>query len=141
MGNGGGKWQRLLLLRAGKHPKDGQWIGLPVPESAWNKTTFSDVNTALQVVCGKDKIVNQKVVAQAASSEGSTSRLERVLLRVRQKEAATTNRVIRGNHFAEGSSFSSSTGLLVSSGSRFEALRRRIRDKEIRAQGELLEAG
>ena len=39
MGSGGGKWQRLRLLREGWHPKDRHWIGAPVPEVAWSLTT------------------------------------------------------------------------------------------------------
>ena len=141
MGSGGGKWQRLLLLRSGRHPKDKQWIGRLVPEVAWSNTTFYDVNIALQEVRGKDRIVNQKVAALVASSLCSVSRLERVRQRVRQKEVTASNRVIRENRIAESSSISSSTGLTVSTGSRFEALRQRIREKEIHAMGELLEDG
>ena len=141
MGSGGGKWQRLLLLRSGRHPKDKQWIGLPVLEVAWSCTAASDVNTSLQEVRGRDSIVNMKVAARAAPSLCSESRLERVRQRVRQKEVLASNRVIRQNRIAESSSSPSSTGLLVSKVSRFEALRQRIREKEIRAMGELLEDG
>ncbi len=35
MGTGGGRWQQLQLLRAGKHPKDLYFLGEPVPEAQW----------------------------------------------------------------------------------------------------------
>ena len=124
------------MLRSGRHPKDKQWIGMPVPEAAWSAATVCDINLSLQEGRARDRIVEQKLASSASSSLSSTSRLENVRLRVRQKEALSNNRVVLENHItAMSSSSSSCVGARLSSCSRLEALRQRIREKEIHANG------
>ena len=135
MGNGGGKWQRLLLLRAGRHPKDKHWIGAPVPESAWSLATASNVNTALLEVRRRDRILDQKVVSQPPAAQ-SVSRLAMVRQRIQQKEMAASGRLSCVLNCSGPSSSTSCAGLPVSNLSRFEALRQRIKAKEISAVGE-----
>ena len=135
MGSGGGKWQRLLLLREGRHPKDKSWIGAPIPESAWSMTTISSVNTALSEVRRRDKIFAPKTAAQPTSSS-STTRFELVRQRVRQKELVASGRLVIENRVADSSAPKTCAGMPVSIESRFEALRQRIKTKEARAQGE-----
>jgi hypothetical protein len=126
-----------MLLRSGHHPKDKQWIGLPFPEVSWSATTVSDVNLSLQEGRVRDKIVEQKLAISASSSSNPVSRLESVRLRIRQKEAMMLkNGVVLENHIAASSSSRSTClGARVSSSSRFEALRQRVREKEIHAKG------
>ena len=69
------------------------------------------------------------------------SRFEVVRQRIKQKELASSNRMVVENRIADSSSKSTSTGLLVSVESRFEALRHRVMMKELRAKGELLVDG
>ena len=140
MGSGGGKWQRLLLLREGRHPKDKSWIGAPIPESAWSMSTVSSVNTALSEVRRRDKIFDQKVATQPTSTS-STSRFELVRQRVRQKELGASGRLVSENRIADSSTKTTCAGMPVSNQSRFEAMRQRIKTNEIRATGGLRVTG
>ena len=135
MGSGGGKWQRLLLLRGGHHPKDKKWIGAPIPESAWSMATVSTVNIAISEVRRKDKILDHKVATQPTSAR-TESRLQLVRQRVKLKEMAATGRLSSEKNCSDASSMVTCAGMPVSKLSRFEALRQRIKAKEISAMGE-----
>lgn len=138
MGSGGGKWQRLRLLRAGRHPKDKIWIGPPVPETAWSSATVSAVNTALQEVRSGKTVDDHEAPAPPLPPSSSTSRFELLRQRVVQRELASTNRVSTTVGDADSSSRPVSTGMQAPVESRFEALRRRVKTKEMVAKGELL---
>ena len=64
MGAGGGKWQRLRLLRDGRHPKDKSWLGTPLPEASCSTASVSNVNTALTEVRTREAVVvkNQRLL-------------------------------------------------------------------------------
>ena len=134
MGAGGVKWQRLLLLREGRHPKDKSWIGAPLPESAWGLTTVSNINTALTEVRKRNRVIAQKAVAPPSSSSSAT-RLELVRQRIKEKELAASGRLVAENRIADSSSRSACTGMPALIQSRFEALGRRIQAKETHARG------
>ena len=96
--------------------------------------TVSDVNIALTEVRKRNAILGQKVADQA-TVQTTVSRLERVKQRVRAKE-----RVNKGSKAEESRSEDSSlrvecTGGPSSNVSRFEAMRRRIKCKEVEAKG------
>ena len=135
MGSGGGKWQRLLLLRGGHHPKDKKWIGAPIPKYAWSMATVSTVNIAISEVRRKDKILDHKVATQPTSAR-TESRLQLVRQRVKLKEMAATGRLNSENDCSDASSMVTCAGMPVSKLSRFEVLRQRIKAKEISAMGE-----
>ena len=100
MGAGGGKWQRLLLLREGRHPKDKTWLGTPIPEAHWSMATVSQVGIALSETRKRDNLVAQKS-APPFSSAIKLSRLEMVRRRVRAKECAERGRVVVENKIAD----------------------------------------
>ena len=135
MGSGGGKWQRLRLLRAGRHPKDSHWIGAPVPEAAWSMATVSSVNTALLEERRRGLILEKKAASQTPATKAS-SRLAMVRQRVLLKERAASGRLDSVENCSGPSSHGSCAGMSVSSLSRFEALRQRIKAKEIGTMGE-----
>ena len=132
MGAGGGKWQRLLLLREGRHPKDKTWLGAPVPEANWSMATVSNVCIALTETRKRDSVIEQKST-YSSSSACKVSRLEMVKRRVRAKESAEGCRVVVENKIADGSTQNACVGLPTSAMSRFETLRLRIRIKEVEA--------
>ena len=135
MGRGGGKWQRLLLLRAGRHPKSKVWLGSPLPEASWNLSTVSSVAIALTETRTRQSLVDNQVACQQ-NSQQSTSRLEMVKWRIRAKEAAgTVDRVIE-NKIALSSHLNTCVGLPTPVLSKLEALRLRVRSKEAKAMGE-----
>ena len=136
MGAGGGMWQRLRLLRHNKHPKEGNSLPEAIPEVRWSMLTISNVNTAMDESRTRDKIRALKVAL--SSSGGSTalpvSKLEQVKLRVMAKQHSAESRL------AQSSTRNPCTGISPSSSmSRFEALRQRIKQKEMSATGELHE--
>ena len=133
MGSGGGKWQRLRLLRQGRHPKDRHWIGSPVPEAAWSLATVSNVNTALQEVRKRDQLLAQKVDHLPLNQKHPT-KLELVRQRVVQKELASSGRLDNGVVCSGSSSQTPYAGLHVPKLTRFEALRLRIKAKEVKKQ-------
>ena len=135
MGSGGGSWQRLSLLRRGYHPKDKKWIGAPVPECAWSMATVSSINIAISETRKRDRILDQKVVAQP-TSEQNMSRLQLVQQRIRRKELEATGRQSCENGCSDASSRTTCAGMPVSKLSRFEVMRLRIKAKEVSAMGE-----
>ena len=135
MGAGGGKWQRLLLLREGRHPKDKTWLGAPVPEANWSMATVSNVCIALTETRKRDSVIEQKST-YPSSSTFKVSRLEMVKRRVRAKGSAEGCRVVVENKVADGSTQKACVGLPTSAMSRFEAMRLRIRITEVEALGE-----
>ncbi len=44
--SGGGRPQQLAALRAGKHPKTGEWLGCPCPEPRWDALATDAGNAA-----------------------------------------------------------------------------------------------
>jgi hypothetical protein len=136
MGAGGGKWQRLRLLRDGRHPKDKSWLGTSLPQASWSMASVSSVNTALTEVRTREAVVAQKT-APTSSTSIASMRLMQLQQRVRAKELATKGRLVAHDRIAINSSQSTCTGSPSSIVSRFDALRRRVRTKEMAAQGEL----
>jgi hypothetical protein len=135
MGAGGGKWQRLRLLRSGRHPKSKEWLGSALPEARWDLTTVSSVAIALAETRKRQSLVDNKVAYQQ-SGQQSSSRLEMVKWRIRAKEAAgTVDRVIE-NKIALSSHLNTCVGLPTPVLSKLEALRLRVRSKEAKAMGE-----
>ena len=129
-------WQRLRLLRHNKHPKEGKRLPEATPEVRWSMLTISNVNTAMDESRTRDKI--RALKAAPSSSGGSTalpvSKLEQVKLRVMAKQHSAESRL------AQSSTRNPCTGISPSSSmSRFEALRQRIKQKEMSATGELHE--
>ena len=135
MGAGGGKWQRLLLLREGRHPKDKTWLGARVPEANWSMATVSNVCIALTETRKRDSVIEQKPT-YPSSSTFKVSRLEMVKRRVRAKESAEGGRVVIENKIADSSAQKACVGLPTSVMSKFEAMRLRIKVKEVEALGE-----
>ena len=135
MGAGGGKWQRLLCLRAGRHPKDKTWLGTPIPEAQWSLATVSKVGIALAETKKRDSLIQQKS-AHPPSSAFKVSRLEIVKRRVRAKESAGGCQVVIENKIADMSAPRACVVLPTPVLSKFEALRLRIKMKEVAALGE-----
>ena len=135
MGRGGGKWQRLLLLRAGRHPKSNVWLGSPLPEARWNLSTVSSVAIALAETRRRENLVDRKVSCPQ-SGVRKASRLEMVKWRVRAKEAAGADAKVIENKIALSSHPKTCVGLPSPAISRLEALRLRVRSKEVKALGE-----
>ena len=134
MGAGGGKWQRLMLLRSGRHPKERTWLGTPIPEARWSMATVSDVNIALIEIRRRNAILGQKAADQA-TVQTTVSRLERVKQRVKAKELVNKGSKAEENRSEDSSLRGECTGGPSSKVSRFEAMRRRIKCKEMEAKG------
>ncbi len=134
MGAGGGKWQRLLLLREGRHPKDKTWLGERAGAN-WSMANVSNVCIALTETKKRDSEIEQKSTSPP-SSAFKVSRLEVVKRRVRAKESAGGSRVVIENKIADSSAQKACAGLPTSVMSKFEALRLRIKTKELEALGE-----
>ena len=134
MGAGGGKWQRLMILRNGRHPKEGTWLGTPIPEARWSMATVSDVNIALIEIRKRNAILGQKVADQV-TVQTTVSRLERVRQRVKAKELVNKGNKAEGTGSEDSSLRVECTGGPSSNVSRFEAMRRRIKCKEMEAVG------
>ena len=138
MGAGGGKWQRLRLLREGRHPKDKNWLGAPLPEANWSIAAVSSVNIALTEVRNKVAVVAPKTAASPSNTSSASLRFELLKQRVRDKELAEGGRLVVNEKVVKASSLSECTGSSSSSKlSRFETLRQRIKMKEMSAKGEL----
>lgn len=142
MGAGGGKWQRLLLLREGRLPKGKSWLGAPIPEARWSSASVSNVNIAVTETRQRDEILAQKSGATCAQEKAKSclplvSRLEQVKRRVRAKEHGADKSPAAANRLADNSSRSACTGMSSSIASKFEAMRLRIKMKELAAMGEV----
>ena len=135
MGRGGGKWQRLLRLRAGRHPRSKEWLGSPLPEARWNLSTVSSVAIALAETRRRENLVDRKVSCPQ-SGVRKASRLEMVKWRVRAKEAAGADAKVIENKIALSSHQKTCLGLPAPAISRLEALRLRVKSKEVKALGE-----
>ena len=134
MGAGGGMWQRLQLLRAGKHPKDKSWMGTPIPEARWNMQTISAINTAIAETRQREDVREKETrpTATIASSSTKLSRLEQVKLRVKARLQCAESRQTE-NTFVSTCTGSSSSSTL----SRFEALRQQISRTDMDSKGVL----
>ena len=135
MGAGGGKWQRLRLLRSGRHPKSKEWLGSALPEARWDLTTVSSVATALAETRKRQSVVDNKLACQQ-SGQQSTSKLELVRWRIRAKEAAGGGTKVIENKIALSSQLKACVGMPTPVLSRLGALRLRVRSKEVKAVGE-----
>ena len=135
MGSGGGKWQRLRLLRAGRHPKSKVWLGSPLPEAAWSLATVSSVSIALTETRKRDHFVACKAVCPQGSAK-EASRLELVKQRVRAKMAAGAESKVVENKIALSSHPKTCVGEPAPVISRRKAMRLRVRSKEAMALGE-----
>jgi hypothetical protein len=144
MGAGGGKWQRLMLLRNGKHPKDLTWLGTPIPEAKWSGATVSEVNIALTEVRRRAAIVDQKA-GNTKPVNTMPSRFELVRQRIQAKEGASKvkgkNYSVDANKSTVSSPHGYCTGGASSSVSRLEALRLRIKSKEMKTKGFVQDPG
>ena len=126
-------WQRLRLLRVGKHPKDKIWLGDPIPEPKWSTQTVSEVITAISETRQRENAREAKSGPAASTSTATKiSKLEQVKLRIRAKLHCAES----GE--AESSTLSTCTASSSSSTvSRFGAMRRRIKTKEVESKGVL----
>ena len=119
---GGGRLQQLIKLRKGMHPKSGAFIGTPVPEVSWDgEEPVSQVEKAkTPVTAGSQQIlaVQQRVRQRLGLSPSSESS---------QTQSSKSS-------LCTGSSCPPSV-------SKFEALRLRIKAKEVKATGEVHDSG
>ena len=97
-------------------------------------TTISEVNIALTESRNRSAIVEQKK-ADSAVEQTAVSRLEQVSRRVRAKELSDKGSAAETAGGADSSLRGECTGGHTSNVSRFEAMRQRIKYKEMEAKG------
>ena len=134
MGAGGGKWQRLLQLRSGWHPKDKTWLGAPLPEAKWSKATVSTVDLALAEQ-RKSGCSVSSCAAQPPPTSKAPSRLELMRQRVVAKEQAASEHLSGASTPEVDSNWGLCVGKSSSCVSKLEAIRQRVKEKELPALG------